>query len=199
MIIVGQPAGRSVNWRDIAWIAMPFAVAALVLDAITFARVLAFESHPPAVVEATGRVWSQRAEHRRRAQFRIETRGGWIDLATGPAPLFGSSQPPNGSTPLDSHVPATAAWLDAPGNLFHDPLHYPIRVAQNGQVRFSVDGVAGVAAAERGDLLTEAAVVAVIGVLLPALVLFAAHRRELRRRGLGRRGTGSEAPRRYRR
>ena len=182
MIIVGG-SRRPGNWRDLAWLLMPFALAVLVLDALTFARVLAFESHPPAVVHATGRVRNQPAEHRRNAQLWIEASQGWVDLVTGPANLFGSSQAAAGSTQLDNGSPATVAWLDAPASLFHDTLHYPIHVEQNGHVLFSVDGAAGVAAAERGDLLTEAVVVGILGVLLPAMSLFVAHRRDLRRRG----------------
>jgi len=185
MIILGRhgrprPAG---DWRDIAWIVMPFAVAVLVLDAVTLLRVAAFESQPPAAVEASGRVWNQPAGHRRKAQLRIESSEGWVDLATGPATVFGSAQAPVGSTQLDLHAPATVAWLDAPGSLFHGTFHYPIRIEQKGRVLFKVDGAAGVAVTQRGDLLAETLIVAIGGVLLPAMSLMFAHRLDVRRSG----------------
>ena len=191
-MIFGRPARRSTPGEDAAggWMFATLAALVFVADAITCLRLQAFAAHPPSVVRVEARI-ELLALHKRGTILQVETPSGWIMLSPGPANVLGGVHSGIGMQAVTQDAVAHVAWIDAPGNVAHWTVHYPIHLEQSGSDLLHVDGdpVAAVVAAERSDLGVEMAFASLVIVVSSAYALraqrrerHAAHARGQRRR-----------------
>ena len=181
MPLIGNARGRPDDWRGIAWGSMAIATMILVLDASTLVRVHDFESRPPPVMQVEARIRNQ-SVRKTSMGLHVETSSGGVLLTTGPATVFGSVRSDVESRRVLQDRPAKVAWIDAPAGIFYGTIHYPIRIEQEGAILLQLDGPAGVAKAQRTDLLQEVLVVGITMFAIPALLLMVARRRDHARR-----------------
>ena len=101
-----------VDGRRMARYGMAIIAVILALDAITFARLLAFESAPAVVHQTEAAIREVAAPRGRRGPGRdlqVETKEGWMSLSSGPATLLGTPRTGVGSQRVQRDVWASVA------------------------------------------------------------------------------------------
>ncbi len=176
MILKPNPRRRTPGSRAAdGWAIASLAALALAADAVTLVRLHAFEADPPPMVRVDARI-EVLALHKRGTILQVEMPTGWICLTTGPANVLGAARSGIDVASVTQDAVARVAWIDAPGNLAHWTVHYPVHLEQAGRVLLHVDSPADVAAAERDDVLQEVVGAAVVFVIAMAYGLRARRR-----------------------
>ena len=159
---------RRMDSRGLARLCIGLASAILAVDIYGLARIQAFASGSPEVVQASGRAWIETGR-RGVSWILLETGHGSFRLGAAAPGVASGSSSRVGSSDLIKGGWTAIAWIDAPACCFNATTHYPVRLEQNG--RRLIDLTAPqVAEEQRHQVLLEAALVA--GLMFAPSVLW---------------------------
>jgi hypothetical protein len=123
---------RRVDSRSLARLLIAMALAIFAIETYGLARIQAFASGSPEVVQASGRVWIETGA-RGGSSIHLDTGHGWFRLsADAPRVLGHSSSGVRGGDVIKGGW-ATVAWIDAPAGLYNGTTHFPLKLEQQGR------------------------------------------------------------------